>query len=155
MIIFTKFHEDRKKMCFFFQWSIFECVSFFLPQTLLVIRRVLKCYGLTEIFDISFQTLPDQSHCYFLSDHDSLNGYVVKKIPFSHPAQVPRILAILRKQAVFNAILSSCIRTSGIQGTTCFFFLFLVRLASSLLEPHSCNSFLGFFYFFFSKIPNP
>jgi len=62
-----------------------------------------------------FVTLPDQSHCYFLSDHDSLNGYVVKKIPFSHPAQVPRILAILRKQAVFNAILSSCIRTSGIQ----------------------------------------
>ena len=63
-----------------------------------------------------FQTLPDQSHCYFLSDHDSLNGYVVKKIPFSHPAQVPRILATLKKQAVFNSILSSCIRTSGIQG---------------------------------------
>jgi len=62
-----------------------------------------------------FVTLPDQSHCYFLSDHDSLNGYVVKKIPFSHPAQVPRILATLKKQAVFNSILSSCIRTSGIQ----------------------------------------
>ena len=65
---------------------------------------------------LMFQTLPDQSHCYFLSDHDSLNGYVVKKIPFSHPAQVPRILATLKKQAVFNSILSSCIRTSGIQG---------------------------------------
>ena len=124
MNIFTKFHEDTTKNVDFYHWPIFECVSFFLPQTLLVIRRVLKCYGLTEIFDISFQTLPDQSHCYFLSDHDSLNGYVVKKIPFSHPAQVPRILAILRKQAVFNAILSSCIRTSGIQGTTCFFFIF-------------------------------
>ena len=105
-------------------------------------------------FNFLFQTLPDQSHCYFLSDHDSLNGYVVKKIPFSHPAQVPRILAILRKQAVFNAILSSCIRTSGIQGTTCF-FLFLVRLASSLLEPHSCNSFFLFFCCFSSKIPKP
>ena len=67
-------------------------------------------------FNFLFQTLPDQSHCYFLSDHNTLNGYVVKKIPFSHPAQVPRILAILRKQAVFNAILSSCVRTSGIQG---------------------------------------
>ena len=63
-----------------------------------------------------FQTLPDQSHCYFLSDHDSLQGYMVKKIPFSHPAHVPRILAILRKQAVFNSIISSCVRTSGIQG---------------------------------------
>ena len=70
------------------------------------------CYNII----LMFQTLPDQSHCYFLSDHDSLNGYVVKKIPFSHPAQVPRILATLKKQAVFNSILSSCIRTSGIQG---------------------------------------
>ena len=73
-----------------------------------VFRQLIQCI---------FKTVkPDQSHCYFLSDHDSLNGYVVKKIPFSHPAQVPRILATLRKQAVFNAILSSCIRTSGIQG---------------------------------------
>ena len=62
-----------------------------------------------------FVTLPDQSHCYFLSDHKSMSGYKIKKIPFSHPGQVPRILAILRQQAVFNSVISSCIRSSGIQ----------------------------------------
>ena len=76
----------------------------------------MPIYVFYNIIFCLFQTLPDQSHCYFLSDHDSLNGYVVKKIPFSHPAQVPRILATLKKQAVFNSILSSCIRASGIQG---------------------------------------
>ena len=44
-----------------------------------------------------------------------MSGYKIKKIPFSHPAQVPRILAILRQQAVFNSVISSCIRSSGIQ----------------------------------------
>ena len=60
-------------------------------------------------------TLHDQSRFYFLSDHNSMSGYKIKKIPFSHPAQVPRILAILRQQAVFNSVISSCIRSSGIQ----------------------------------------
>ncbi len=72
---------------------------------------------LTFVF---FQTLPNQSHCYFLSDHDSLNGYMVKKIPFSHPAHVPRIVEILRKQAAFNAVISSCIRPNSIQGKFIF-----------------------------------
>ena len=36
-----------------------------------------------------------------------------------------------------------------------FLQAFLVRLASSLLEPHSCNSFFLFFCCFSSKIPKP
>ena len=34
VIIFTKFHEDWTKIVDFYQWSIFECVRFFLTQTL-------------------------------------------------------------------------------------------------------------------------
>ena len=63
-----------------------------------------------------FQTLPDQSHCYFLMDHESLQGHTVKRIPFSHPSNLIGIITILRQQAVFNAIIGSCIRTTGIQG---------------------------------------
>ena len=35
-----------------------------------------------------FVTLPDQQHCYFLSDHYSLKGVSVSSIPFQHPSQV-------------------------------------------------------------------
>ena len=35
-----------------------------------------------------FQTLPDQQHCYFLSDRASLKGILVSSIPFRHPSQV-------------------------------------------------------------------
>ena len=62
------------------------------------------------------QTLPDQSHCYFLMDHESLQGYTIKRIPFAHPSNLIGIVAILRQQAVFNAIVGSCVRTTGIQG---------------------------------------
>ena len=34
MIIWPKVHEDRTKMWIFYKWEIFECVSFFIPQTL-------------------------------------------------------------------------------------------------------------------------
>ena len=49
-------------------------------------------------------------------DHESLQGHTVKRIPFSHPSNLIGIITILRQQAVFNAIIGSCIRTTGIQG---------------------------------------
>ena len=49
-------------------------------------------------------------------DHESLQGYAVKKIPFAHPSNLIGILAILRQQAAFNAIVTSCVRTTGVQG---------------------------------------
>lgn len=49
-------------------------------------------------------------------DHESLQGYKIKRIPFSHPSNLIDIVAILRQQAAFNAIIGSCVRTTGIQG---------------------------------------
>ena len=49
-------------------------------------------------------------------DHESLQGYAVKRIPFAHPSNLIGILAILRQQAAFNAIVTSCVRTTGVQG---------------------------------------
>merc|ERR1712223_1114388 len=55
-----------------------------------------------------FVTLPDQQHCYFLSDRASLKGILVSSIPFRHPSQIPEILDILRQQTLFNTLIESC-----------------------------------------------
>ncbi|XP_044734754.1 mediator of RNA polymerase II transcription subunit 1 [Chrysoperla carnea] len=62
-----------------------------------------------------FVTLPDQQHCYFLTEGRNLQGVVINSIPFTHPAHVPQILSLLRQQALFNTVLSSCIRPNSKQ----------------------------------------
>ena len=63
-----------------------------------------------------FVTLGDAQHCYFLTDSSSdLLGVLVSAIPFTHPTQVPDILAILRQQALFNTLVESCARPKAIQ----------------------------------------
>ena len=42
LIIFNKFHEDRTKMGIFYQWPIFERVSFFLLR--LYLWSILTCH---------------------------------------------------------------------------------------------------------------
>merc|ERR1719264_849375 len=49
-----------------------------------------------------FVTLPDQQHCYFLTDIPGSYGVRISSIPFSHPGNVPVIIDILRQQANFN-----------------------------------------------------
>lgn len=34
-------------------------------------------------------------------------------VPFTEPSQVPLIIKLLRKQALFNTLISSCIRVSN------------------------------------------
>lgn len=63
-----------------------------------------------------FVTLPDQCHCYFLSDSTNLMGYLVTSIPFSDPQHVPKIINLLRQQALFNTIIASCVRVGAKQG---------------------------------------
>lgn len=46
-----------------------------------------------------------------------LDGVMLSAIHFTHPSQVPPILAILRQQAVFNALVCSVIRPHSKQGT--------------------------------------
>ncbi|WAQ93871.1 MED1-like protein [Mya arenaria] len=58
-------------------------------------------------------TLPDQQHAYYLngSTEGVLGGYgcLVRKIPFTHPTMVPKVLSLLRQQLVFNSVLSSVV----------------------------------------------
>lgn len=39
-----------------------------------------------------------------------MEGVLVGSIPFTHPAHVPQILVFLRQQALFNTLISSCVR---------------------------------------------
>lgn len=45
-----------------------------------------------------------------------MEGTLVTSIPFTHPAHVPNILMVLREQALFNTIISSCVRPNSKQG---------------------------------------
>ncbi|CAH4027327.1 unnamed protein product [Pieris brassicae] len=57
-----------------------------------------------------FVKLPDQWQCFFLCERRGLEGCVVQSIPFTHPSHVPQLLAALRQQALFNALIASCVR---------------------------------------------
>ncbi|CAH1971867.1 unnamed protein product [Acanthoscelides obtectus] len=62
-----------------------------------------------------FVNLPDQNHCYFMTENKNMDGVLVTSIPFTHPAHVANILSILREQALFNIIISSCVRPNSKQ----------------------------------------
>jgi len=62
-----------------------------------------------------FVTLPDQQHCYFLTETAALQGQLVSHVPFRHPNQVPAIVALLRAQAQFNTLIASCVRTNSLE----------------------------------------
>lgn len=56
-----------------------------------------------------FVNLPDQSQCFFISENQ-LQGKTVKNIRFTEAKQITKILALLRNQAIFNALIASCVR---------------------------------------------
>ena len=79
-----------------------------------------------------FVTLPDQQHCYFMTETPALTGQLVSYVPFRHPQQVPilillqkimcatrfqvpAIIEVLRTQAQFNTLISSCVRTNSLE----------------------------------------
>lgn len=57
-----------------------------------------------------FVNLPEQSQCYFLCESRGLAGCSVSSVPFTHASHVPPLLACLRQQALFNALIASCVR---------------------------------------------
>ncbi|EDW72682.2 uncharacterized protein Dwil_GK17134 [Drosophila willistoni] len=57
-----------------------------------------------------YVNLPKETHCYFFTDNRKLQGTLVSSLPFTEPAQVPKIMAFLKKQALFYTLLSSCVR---------------------------------------------
>lgn len=67
------------------------------------------------------QSLPGQQHCYFLNgdapvqDGLSLQGVLVSRIPFRHPAQVPALLDIIRHQAAYNTLIGSCVKRTQLK----------------------------------------
>ena len=91
--ITNRYHHGSK-------WKLFTDLFIFF-QTFLV-KSLKNVYSLGIYLDFFFQTLPDQSHCYFLMDHESLKGHTVKRIPFSHPSNLIGIITILRQQALLR-----------------------------------------------------
>ncbi|XP_030570273.1 mediator of RNA polymerase II transcription subunit 1-like [Drosophila novamexicana] len=57
-----------------------------------------------------YVNLPKETHCYFFTDNRRLKGTLISSLPFTEPAQVPKIIAFLKKQALFYTLLSSCVR---------------------------------------------
>ncbi|KAF6213795.1 hypothetical protein GE061_011517 [Apolygus lucorum] len=58
-----------------------------------------------------FVNVDDQHHCYLMTESRGLlDGVVVSSIPFTHPSHVPEIIGFLRRQAMFNCIIASCVR---------------------------------------------
>lgn len=64
-----------------------------------------------------FVTLPDQYHCYYMTENKNLQGTIISSIPFTEPQHVSKILVFLRQQALFNQLLTSCIRNNGSSST--------------------------------------
>jgi mediator of RNA polymerase II transcription subunit 1 len=70
-----------------------------------------------------FVSLADQSHCYFISDNPEMTGMSVKTIQFTEPSHVMKIIKFLREQAVFNALIASCVRQNSKQDLeSCYMF---------------------------------
>jgi len=57
-----------------------------------------------------YVNLPKETHCYFLTDNRRLQGTMISSLQFTEPAQVPKIITFLKKQALFYTLLSSCVR---------------------------------------------
>lgn len=100
-------------------------VAIFSLKKIIVLIEILA-----GVIILILQTLPDQQHCYFLTENRNMEGILVHSIPFTHPCHVSRILIILRQQALFNTIITSCVRQNSKQGCKLIFTLvFLVLLA--------------------------
>lgn len=83
---------------------------------LFVVSLKEKFYLVVFVNLYIFQTLPDQNHCYFMTENKSMEGVLVSSIPFTYPSHVSQILLLLRQQALFNTIISSCVRPDSRQG---------------------------------------
>lgn len=60
-----------------------------------------------------FVTLPDQQHVYVFNSTESFLGQpgaLVRKIPFTLPTCVPKVLNLLRQQLMFSSVLHSLVR---------------------------------------------
>ncbi|KAH8369874.1 hypothetical protein KR093_001338, partial [Drosophila rubida] len=57
-----------------------------------------------------YVNLPKETHCYFLTDNRKLQGTMLSSLQFTEPAQVPKIIAFLKKQSLFYTLLASCVR---------------------------------------------
>lgn len=70
-----------------------------------------------------FVSLADQSHCYFVADNAELTGTIIKSIQFTEPIHVTKIIKLLRQQAIFNALIASCVRKqNNRQDFDCYMF---------------------------------
>jgi len=65
-----------------------------------------------------FVNLPDQVHCYFMTESPHLEGIMVSTISFTLASQLPQVISVLRQQVAFNTLLGSCIRVGSKPGNS-------------------------------------
>jgi len=95
-----------------------DCVDFSNPQPILnlvshhVSNGTLNCANNKGLF----VALPDQVHCYFMTETPHLEGIMVSTISFTLASQLPQVIAILRQQLTFNTLVASCVRIESKPG---------------------------------------
>ncbi|ODM89520.1 Mediator of RNA polymerase II transcription subunit 1 [Orchesella cincta] len=57
-----------------------------------------------------FVTLPDQHHCYFMTETAGMEGVLISSISFTLASQLPQVIVTLRQQLTFNTLVGSCVR---------------------------------------------
>ncbi|KAF2367973.1 Mediator complex subunit Med1 [Trinorchestia longiramus] len=82
-----------------------------------------------------FVTLPDQQHCYYFSTQGChFPGMLVNNIPFTHPTHITSILMLLRAQAAFNTLISSCVRPHSKQDTESAYMFEVTSLSDEFIS---------------------
>jgi mediator of RNA polymerase II transcription subunit 1 len=74
-----------------------------------------------DAIPILFQALPDQTHCYFMTETPQLEGIIVSTISFTLASQLPSVISTLRQQLTFNTLVGSCIRVGSNPGRFHYF----------------------------------
>ncbi|XP_029001823.1 mediator of RNA polymerase II transcription subunit 1 isoform X2 [Betta splendens] len=98
------------------------------PLSKLLMRGSLGASSVTQTLDgqdaIFKVCLPGVTHSYIFPESawgaPGHRGTVIESVPFTHPAQVPALLELLRQQCALNALLSSCITSQRVSsGSVC------------------------------------
>lgn len=93
-----------------------------IPIDCLIIREWLKDKSVpsNERGDTYYASLPQHYHIYHVTESQSTPeelvqpsgmGLLLYRIAFTHPSHIPKILELLRRQAMFNTLLTSALRS--------------------------------------------
>lgn len=105
----AKSHKEDEKD------AVFSVVCVFYDNRRTKVR--FSCGKLTNGFKSAQRLDGGVTQAYILPraawDAPAQRAAMVDRIPFSHPAQVPALVTLLRRQSAINALLRSCLATAA------------------------------------------